>query len=513
MYNYLPTICIQVVLSTRCVILKGRQVLFFFFFLWTSVQAQSNVTSTNFAEHGVFASSGNNTPFWLRANQWGQIPLLAPTATARLGISFQSNHYVKDTIRRKMPINWEVKTEAIANVGKTSGVLLPEAYAKLRWKQLELMVGRERQIIGLVDTVLSSGSYSWSGNAIPVPMVRVGLAKYLPFGFLKNFVSVKGSYAHGWLLNTYIKKAYLHQKTLYGRLGKPNSNVHLEFGFVHQVMWGGEADYLINNPVAVGGKLPSSISNYFYGVVLAQIPDEKSNSQITTFDGVNRIGNHLGHYDLAIDWRIKKTKFMLYKQHPFEDASGLAFQNLPDGLYGFSVRLPHGPFPFLALKAVTLEYLYTKNQTGDSFTIPGSRFSGGDNYLNHSQYLEGWSYKEHGLGTPFIPTKLEVNPQVAQNGQFFPSNRVILYHIGMKGILAQRINLTLKVSQSRHYTSSLTPFSNPIYRQFSSILSIDTPILRWGNTRLRTQIAYDRGDVFPESLGGYLGIRSEFRRK
>jgi hypothetical protein len=372
------------------------------------------------------------------------------------------------------------------------------------------MAGRERQIISIVDTTLSSGSYSWSGNTLPVPMVRLGLSEYLPFGFLKNFFSIKGSFAHGWFWDTYIQKSYLHQKTFYGRLGKPEGKMHLQMGIAHHVMWGGEADYLINNPVAVNGKLTSTFHNYVAGVVLAKIPKEKANSQITTFDGVNRIGNHVGHYDLAFDWRIKKTKFMLYKQHPFEDASGLEFQNLPDGLYGLSVRRNSLSSSFFTLKGLTLEFLYTKNQTGDNFTIPGSRFTGGDNYFNHQQYIEGWSYKGNGLGTPFIPTKYEVKEGVSLNSLYFPTNRVVVYQAGLEGIVAQKVRFIVKISQSQHYPSSLTPTSNPLYRQFSSLLSLDAPLLNWGNTRLNAQVAYDRGGVLPESFGAYVGISRDF---
>jgi len=400
----------------------------------------------------------------------------------------------------------------VANVGAENNLILPEAFGKLRWKQWELMAGREKQIVGIVDTTLSSGSYSWSGNALPVPMVRFGLAEYLPFGFLKNFISMKGSFAHGWFLNTYIQKSYLHQKSLYGRFGKPEGNVHVQLGIVHHVMWGGEADYLIDNPVAVNGKLTSSFHNYLYGVVLAQIPEQKSNSQITSFDGVNRIGNHLGHFDLAVDWQIKKTKFMLYRQHPFEDASGIAFQNLPDGLTGLSLRRNPASSSFFVWRGLVLEYFYAKNQTGDDFTIPGSRFTGGDNYFNHLQYVEGWSYKGNGLGTPFIPTKQEVKEGVPLSYLYLPTNRVVFYHLGLEGLLAQKVRFMVKLSHGRHYLSSLTPLSDPIYRQFSSMLSVDAPFLRWGDTRLKAQLAYDKGDVLPDSFGGYLGIKSNFRK-
>lgn len=491
----------------------AKAVISIFIILIPSVAwAQPSAQFTSFVEVGAFVASSQHTPFWLRANQWGQVPLASPTATARLGGVYSSPSFTTDTLKRKSRISWQLGAEAIANVGIENVFLLPEAYAKLRWKQWELMAGREKQIVGIVDTTLSSGSYSWSGNALPVPMVRFGLAEYLPFGFLGNFVSVKGTFVHGWFLDSYIKKSYLHQKSFYGLLGKPSGIFHLQVGMAHQVMWGGEADYLVDNPVAVNGKLPREFKDYVRGVVLAQIPEDGRSSRITTFDGINRIGNHLGHYDLAVDWKIRKSKFMLYRQHPFEDASGLQLRNLPDGLYGFGLRRDSSSPAAFLLKGLVLECLYTKNQSGDDFTIPGSRFSGSDGYFNHGQYIEGWSYKGLGLGTPFLPTKLEVGDKVVLNNQYFPSNRIILFHLGLEGLVAQKIRLMVKVSQSYHYLADATPIADPIYRQFSSMLSVDAPFLRWGDTRLKAQFAYDKGDVLPDSFGGYLGIKSNFRK-
>lgn len=470
--------------------------------------AQSTAELTSSAEIGAFVSSSDRTPFWLRANQWGRVPLASPAGTARLGFHYRSPQTFADTSRRKARLNWEFGAEIMGNAGADNKLLLPEAYAKLHWKHWELMAGREQQIMGIVDTTLSSGSLTWSGNAQPVPTVRLGLSDYVPLKFLWNFVSIKGSFAHSWFNVPYIQKAYLHQKTLYGRFGKPEGNVHVHLGLVHHVQWGGEAEYLKGTDLAVNGKLTTNFNDYLLSVVLAEIPRDKSNGRFTNFDGVNRIGNHVGHIDMAVDWKINKTKFLLYRQHPFEDASGFQFQNLPDGLYGLSLRTGNASNSFFNLNGIVAEYLYTKNQTPDR---PGSRFRDGDNYFNHGQYIEGWSYLGRGLGTPFIPPQPEVRPNFPSTGQFFPSNRIIAYYLGLQGRLAEKVHFTAKVSYSSHYGPEGGYF-NPVIRQFSSLLAFDAPISFWRDTRLKAQIAYDNGGVLPRSVGGYLGIKSYFRK-
>lgn len=500
--------------KTRRTTIKGQKSHLLCFVLVFLSIAQSNAQNSSklssFAEVGGFVSSSNRVPFWLRANQWGRVPLEAPAGTARLGFHYQSPRTDADTSRRKARLTWEFGAQGVANVGTNSKILLPEAYAKLRWKRWELMAGREQQIIGIVDTTLSSGSYSWSGNALPVPMVRLGLAEYVPLGFLGNFVSIKGSYVHGWFNEPYIKHAYIHQKTLYGRFGKPEGSVHVQVGTVHHVQWGGEAEYLKEGGLSVDGKLTTNFTDYLLGVVLARIPKDKTNDRFTNFDGVNRIGNHVGHYDFAVDWKIKNTTCMLYRQHPFEDASGLQFQNLPDGLYGFSLRRNVPSTSFFSWKGILLEYLHTRNQT---IVGPGSRFQGGDDYFNHAQYIRGWSYQEKGLGTPFIPTRLEVKEGFPVNKYFFPSNKIVLYHVGIEGLLAQKIRVQAKFSQSYHYGSVTNSVPLPHVAQFSSLLAFDAPLLPWGNTRLKVQLAYDTGGVLAESVGGYVGIRSNLQKK
>ncbi len=493
------------------VLLMAHTVLFLFAlpFLSPTVLAQSSPEMSSSAEIGGFVSSSERTPFWLRANQWGRVPLNSPAATARLKFHYQSPRTFADTSRRKGRLNWEFGAEGVANANKASQLLLPEAYGKLRWRKWELMAGREQQIIGIVDSTLSSGSFTWSGNALPIPLVRFGIADYMPLGFLWNFVSIKGSFVHGWFNEPYIKHAYLHQKTFHARLGKPEGNVHFHIGLVHHVIWGGEAEYLKEGNLSVNGKLTTSFVDYLQGVVLTQIPKDKTNNRFTNFDGVNRIGNHVGHFDLAADWRIKQTRFLLYRQHPFEDASGFQLQNLPDGLYGLSLRRSSSANSIFALKGLALEYLYSKNQTP---VRPGSRFTGDDDYFNHAQYMEGWSYREKSLGTPFFPPTPEVRPDFPTTGRFFPTNRIILYHLGMEGQLVKKINVMAKVSYSRHYGLVSKPYDH-FKKQFSALLAFDMPLFTWGNTRLKAQIAYDKGGVIPDSFGSYLGIKGNLTKK
>lgn len=473
--------------------------------------AQSLRTPLVTAELGGWAATGQRTPFWLRVNQGGRVPLETPAATLRLAAAL--DYRLPDTLtgfsRKKSRFDWGLGTEGVLNTlpGGTQA-LLPQAYAKVRFRGLEFWAGRRYEFFTLGDSALTTGAYAWSGNALPVPKVQLGLPDYVPLGFLKNFVAFRGFYAHGWFNTPYIQGVYLHQKALYGRFGRPTDRVNVQLGLNHQVLWGGRADYLRGSTLAVNGQLPHALSDYLRGVVLGKIPPVFRNDRFTNFDGENRIGNHLGSLDFALEVRLNRGRILAYHQHPYEDMTGLLLRNAPDGLYGLRWRPADPRGSFFALNALLLECLYTKDQTGSTFDIPGSRFKGGDNYFNHSQYIEGWSYFGRTLGTPFLAPQAELRPALRQ-GPFFPNNRVAVYHLGLEGRVKTRTTVLIKLSHSHNFGTYSLPFEREI-RQFSGLLRVEMSVGWLGGTVLSGSLARDAGGLYPSTTGVYLSWRKSW---
>lgn len=458
------------------------------------------------AEVGGFASTGGQLPFWLRVNKWGTVPISGPIGTSSVGLYYQIS---PDTVSKgtKSKIRFAGGHQLVYNTGSERNFLAPEFFLKAQWKFIELMAGRRKDVIGIVDTLLTSGSYSYSGNSLPVPKVQLSFPDYVPLRFLNNFVGIKGFYAHGWFNTPYIKGAYLHQKALHFRLGQPDSRLHVELGLNQNATWGGRADYLKTSDYAVNGKLTDSFGDYLWGVVLGKIPKQYRNSRFNNFDGENRVGNHVGHYDLAVSYVFSKAKFLFYHQHPYEDASGLALRNFPDGLYGLSCKPLTSSSSFFQLRGLLFEYLTTLDQSGGAFTMVGTKFKGNDNYFNHAQYAEGWSYFSKGIGTPFLSSRPGLIESVTDGREFFPNNRVTMFHLGFDGLLAGKLRVLGKFSISKNYGNFNNAYPETI-SQFSSWLNFDWPLFAWGNTRLSGQVAYDEGGLYPKSIGGFVGIKT-----
>lgn len=458
---------------------------------------------------GALGTSAEQTPFWLRANQWGTVPLQGSFVTLRGGLH---RGYATDTARTRR-FDWGFGVYGVANAGVGAAAsspsnrvatYLPDAYAKLRWGRVELWAGNRREVAGLGDTVLTSGFLIWSGNAPTFPKVQIHTPNYVPLRFTKQFVAVRAGYAHGWFVNTYVRGSYLHQKYAYLRFGKPGARLHVAAGLTHQVQWGGYAAYLVNTPIAIDGRMPSTLRDYVY-VVTGTYPEAFRNDRLTEFDGENRVGNHIGSIDLSVDWRRQRGHWRLYRQHLYEDASGLAFQNVPDGLTGLSYQRFAHPKVRFQVRRVTLEWLCTTDQTDNTFDIR-ARFQGADNYFNHSQYRQGWSYRQRAIGTPLVVPQPELGPlpRRYENAGFFPNNRLIAWYGAVQAGFINGPLFTLRGSFSRGFGTFAKPYPTPV-EQVSALLLMQWPLKRSGIS-VNATAAIDRGTLLPQVVGGYVGL-------
>ncbi|MCE6992419.1 capsule assembly Wzi family protein [Dyadobacter sp. CY323] len=458
-------------------------------------------------EAGGFVSDSDNTPFWIRTNQFGIIPNSSPGGIVQGEIS-KKYMFFDSLSNRPRKLDWSAALNPVATFDKSSKqqFLLPEAFASVRFKRTELYIGRRKELMGLGDSTLSSGFYSGSGNALPIPKIQIGTISYVPLKFTKSFLAIHAGFAHGWFNTSYLDGVRLHQKFLYFRLGKPKSASKFYLGLNHNVLWAGHSEALKAHPeLAVDGKLPSSWK-FYPNVVLAYTSNnwfEKNG--YGSFDSY-RLGNHLGSYDVGFETNIHGKKLFIYHQHPFEDVSSMLLKNVPDGLYGVNLKFgkPGGLSGFF-LTHLTFEYLTTKDQSGSTFFIPGSKYQGADNYFNHTQYQEGWSYEGRTVGTPFIIPSKDMGHSRA-NDRFFPNNRLNMWYLGAQAQVRKSLALSLRTSYSRNFGTPGADF-NPVRGQFSSLLAAQYQLPRLKSTAVIVRFALDQGEIFTKNTGAYMGLK------
>ncbi|AQG81391.1 capsule assembly Wzi family protein [Spirosoma montaniterrae] len=489
----------------------------FFLIISNKVWSQTDTTVDRTRHSAVYSAevaglgaTGPRTPFWLRANQFGIIPANSPAGIAIVS----ANHTYKFSPYRSRQLSYGV--EVVGQAGRASRVVLPQAYVSLDLGRFSLWGGRRKEIIGLGDSTLTSGFYAWSGNALPITKVQFGTNGFAPLGFTRNLIWVHGFFAHGWFANSdSLQGAYLHQKALYVRLGKPGWRVRFTGGVLHNAQWGGRSTF-VPSLKATNWQLPDSFSDYLY-VLTAREGGPPDSPNLTDHDRVNRIGNHLGSIDFGIEADLGRWQAMGYYQHPFEDKSGVAFQNMPDGLYG--LRLQRQSDAGFRIDHILVEYLNTMSQSGSLIGV--SRYDGKDDYFNNFQYLDGWAHDRNVIGTPFLSRRADIRADLPYGPErriwAIANNQVQLYHLAVAGTAGQSRNGQLvrwqiKLSASQNHGAPRLGFQQPI-GQFSGLASVVWPLNWLGGSELRTSLALDQGQLLTNAVGGWLSLRKTWKTK
>jgi len=454
-------------------------------------------SSIAYVEISGIGSSNARTPFWLQANKYGTVPNTSPSGSFR---AQYEQFWGLNSYDESSPWRVGAGVEAVINRTDQTKLILPQAHASLRFKNWELFVGRKKQIIGLADSTIGMGSYAWSGNALPIPKIQIGTTQFVSVPFTNGWLSFNAFYSDGLFEKSrqVTKDLKFHQKALYLRIGNRKSRLKLYGGFNHQVQWGGKTPHQTLN-----GQMPTGFKNYIRAVTGKAYP---VGPDLTEFDYNNRVGNHLGSIDLALEYQGFDYKWFFYRQNLYEDGSLYKFTNITDGLNGISVQKLNSYGADFEVTGAVIEFLYTKSQGGSTWIL--TQNLGRDNYFNHSQVVEGWSYFGRTIGTPFIPPTTDTYWKWPAFS-YTSNNRVMVVHAGLKGTILQRVVWQTKLSYSSNSGTYDFPFeSNP--SQFSGLLSFQTNLRLFGGSTIFASFAGDTGQLYQNSYGFSLAFRKNF---
>ncbi|MGL4629713.1 MAG: hypothetical protein ACRCVT_00805 [Leadbetterella sp.] len=397
------------------------------------------------------------------------------------------------------------------SVGKVNRIQINQVFGKVRFKSFEIMLGRVSRTLDIFDTQENSENFIQSQNAIPIPKFEISIPNYTSI-LGKGMISVKGNFAHGWFgKQEFTKDYFLHQKSLYGKIGRNSSKIQFVAGFNNQIQWGGYSERLKNDTLSsIEGYLPSGF-NYFvntafpFGFVSKIFPDNNT----LFYDVANYGGNVLGSVDFGIKWKIKGLNILFYRQIPYDLGSLFSsLVNADDGIYGLNFDL-RGKNYFL--KQLKIEGIHTYNQgyyrSGIARTLNLADRHNKElhGYLNHGQYADGWSYQGQGIGTPFILDKQFVN------SQYLPEKQEnFAYFNQVKGIYlasdVMKFNYSFKTKvffgNYRQTGGPYWPNNNDI-SQFFIVQGIQKDIFL--NQTLGVEISYQNQGIVTTSTG--LSIR------
>ena len=466
------------------------------------------------AELQATGTTGDVVPFWMRSNQYGSVPLEGVSGSLILRAYKPYSQYLQtdSNSNRKKLVDWGMGFEGRGNAGNKSNLTLIEAYAKLRVGIFQLKAGRSKDVMGLNgDTSLSSGNFTMSGNALGIPKLEISIPNYYTIPVFQGLFSIKGNFAHGLLgkIKGSTESSYLHQKSLYMRIGKPDWKLKLYGGFNHQTFWGNEKDLY-------GADFDLSKFETLYYVFLGKTYKGKG-------VGRSKIGNQIGSLDLGAEYNFEKFTIMIYRQN-FYDVGALAkLANIADGLNGVSIENndKNTKISGFKWKKVLFEFFYSKDQAGYPWSKKTK--SGDEDYYNNAFYRNGWSYFGPGIGNPLItPASDAREGQASKKADYFINNRVVAVHLGFEGEI-DTWTFATKITHSWNYGTfgtsiygnttgnNSSPSSNNIFipvQQFSVYLE-GLKALK-NNYRIGFATALDQGKLLNNSFGASLRLIKGF---
>ncbi|QKJ31465.1 hypothetical protein HQ865_17390 [Mucilaginibacter mali] len=478
------------------------------------VKAQSSLMQFSVESQTILTQPGK-LPLWFRANQFGSVPLSGPS-TSIIGSAYKIYDETSSSL-----IDWSAGVQVRGNVGNQAYFTLIEGYVKAKGSIFEVTAGRTKDITGIVDTTLSSGSFSFSGNALGIPKIEIAIPEYYILPIFNRLFSVKGSFSYGFFGNqeifspyAYVKNApqYFQQSQLYFRLGHPDWRLKLFGGINHNVMFGNEKT--IFGP---GYKL-SPFSAAIYAIFGKTYRDYNNNLYDQQFGG--KVGNHIGSVDAGATYEFDDVNMLVYHQFIYDIGAIGHLANLADGINGVSFTNKDEGFDHINWHKILIEFISSRNQAGHLGTTAPS---GDEDYYNDYEFRNGWSYQGLNMGTPlFNDRKYTRDGLINDPNDHIINNRILGFHGAIQGSV-NRVQLTMKLTYTQNFGTygtaieghSVPPkFEPPMYGIFSRVDQFSGYIEAgkdfYNGLSGAVAIGYDKGGIYYNTLGLQLKLKKTF---
>ena len=445
------------------------------------------------------AATDKYTPFWIVSNKYGAIPLDA------------GNTYFRSGVFHSQPLGnglqWSAGVDIIAATPRYRNIYIQQMYTGIRYKFLDLTIGSKENYTSLWDRDLSSGDMVLSANSRPIPEINISVPQFTSVPYTKGVLQFRGNFAVGRSYDTdyieqfknekqnYTQNTLWHHKSLHIKLIDPQGNIPVTatIGLRHHAQWGGTS-----SDTEVGVQ-PHSLKD-FTRIIFGKSGKEGAYHS----DRDNVLGNHYGSYDVKLGYMNSLFDLSVYKQHFYDDASGMELYNISDGLFGIQAILHNSSL----IKKVVFEYICTRNQSGpfhfiayDHSIYPG--YGGGnDDYYNNNGYRAGISYFNRSAGSPLL-----TSPEYNKNGDLgFKNNRIRAFHLGLQGYFSKQVSYRILATSSEGWGTMVRPFLNK-ENNFSCAAKISYCHPRLEDWLFSGEIAADLGStIYGDNTGISISI-------
>lgn len=475
--------------------------------LFSQILTAQNTTEKNSLnltlESEASVGDGDFSPYYLVSNRHGLLDRNSNTGYLRIQLEGDKR-------------NGDWKTEGMvdlqASVHARSAVYLHQCYVATSWRWAQLMIGAREQQPYLRDFRLSSGNLVWSGNARPIPEIRLGIDDFITVPHTHDMLQVKLDASYGRCLDDdYLEDEYalycqdktgygrswitkgvwLHQKRMALRTN-PQKPWVLTISGEHVVQFGGQIRSALVPELA-----DASFSPKLSDFLRALLPISGGDNSAEGDQNFN-YGNHVGEMSILLErqWGARQQhRVGFYLENPFEDGSGIRKGNGMDGLWGIEY---HNRERNALINGIVLEYLQTTDQSGPIHWAPtdfaGQEVStsmpkaatGQDDYYNNYFYT-GYSHYGMCIGTPMLKSPA-FN---ADHYLRFTDNRVRAWHLGIEGAysaLSYRLLASYRQSWGTYF------YPNPeVYDSTNALMELSWRHRKWQFT---AGYAFDQGELY-----------------
>lgn len=447
-------------------------------------------------------SSGLFSPFWLSVNRCGISSVGKKWGYLRTGIAG------KESINN----NWrfEYGADIIAEKNLSHYIFVQQMYADVLWRWLRLSVGKKERSGELKNSNLSTGALIESGNAAPIPQVRIEIPEYHDFCGTDGLLGLRGHIAYGWFGDgnwqenwvsdggRYAKNILYHSKSLFWKIGKEQCfPLTYEGGVLFATQFGGKIYNYMNKPEK-DFKMPTRLKD-FWNVFVFSAGDKRYDLG----DQLNVAGNHLGSYHLSLKWGKYNWSIRGYYEHMFEDHSGMFWEYglWKDCLVGVELKFKE----FSLIDNFVVEYFNSRDQAGpvnhDATEEIPDQISAIDDYFDHHTY-PCWQQYGMTIGTPLITSCLYNESHIFN----IYNNRVEAFHAGVSGQPIKRLNYRILLTKSHNWGTYKSPFTN-IKNNLSGLIEFSY-MPNWAEGFSGTiSFAFDKGELYGNNKGIMFAIK------
>ncbi len=463
---------------------------------WITASHAIEREHTYTVETNIITGSGGNTPFYLVNLRQGMVSLTPNNGYLSLEIESKV-----DSTQRW---SYGYGIEGYTSYGTFTSAYLQQAYIDVAYRGIwQLSIGSKEEYSLLQTSELSSGSVVWSGNAHPIPQLRIGAPHYCVIPYTNQWLHARGEISYGiyvdnnyqeethTALNNYSENVLYHRKYLQLKIARPTSAIFGSLGIDMAAQFGAT----VHKEDTVYS-YPHTLVDYFKVL----IPLEGS-SNSPTYDQVNITGNQVGSYLFEVGYQHRKQWQMRgYYEHLFDDHSGMAFANGTDGVWGIEFTNSSSKW----VEGVVLEYIVTTNQSGpflwDATDKIPIQVSHGDNYYQH--LISGWAHAGYTQGTPFI-----TSPAYRTDGSLkFFNSRSRAYHAAIKGAITSEWSYRLLASHQTGWGTYYEPFEDTRH-SFSWLIEGGYSPRKWQGWHGLLSLAGDSGTLLGNNFAVQINVR------